>query len=44
MTHTTALYDQRNWTAYLFSFRHSFKFLDPELTDPNRFPKGRIFI
>jgi len=39
MPDTTALYDHRNWTAYLFSFRQSFKFLDPELTDPNRFPK-----
>ena len=41
MPDTTALYDHRNWTAYLFSFRQSFKFLDSELTDPHRFPKGK---
>ena len=43
MPSTTALYDHRNWTAYLKAFRSSFKYLDPELTDPNRFPKGRNF-
>ena len=43
MPNTTALYDHRNWTAYLRGFQGSFKYLDPELTDPDRFPKGRNF-
>ena len=40
----TALYDERNWESYLKSFRNTFKYLDAELTDPNKFPKGKIRI
>ena len=40
----TALYDERNWESYLKSFRNTFKYLDAELTDPNKFPKRKIRI
>ena len=42
MTSRSAMYDQRNWQAYLQGFCNAFKYLDTQLTDPERFPKGKI--
>ena len=35
--------DKRNWDDYYHSFSEAFKYLDEDLTDPNRFPRGKIF-
>ena len=40
MTETAALFDHKNWGAYLKCFIDSFNSLDSQLTDPGRFPKG----
>ena len=34
--------DKRNWDDYYHSFSQAFKYLDEDLTDPNRFPRGKI--
>ena len=42
MTSRSAMYDPMNWQAYLQGFCNAFKYLDTQLTDPERFPKGKI--
>ena len=34
--------DVRNWDDYYYGFCQFFKYIDTDLTDPNRFPKGKI--
>ena len=38
-----SLVDQRNWEDYNHAFNQTFQALDQDLTDPNRFPKGRKY-
>ena len=40
MTHSTVLFDHKNWRAYMKCFIDSFNALNSELADPGRFPRG----
>ena len=35
-----SLSDERNWDDYFYGFCESFKYIEEDLTDPDRFPKG----
>ena len=43
-TEAVARFDHKNRGAYLKCFIDSFNYLDSELADPGRFPKGRNWI